>query len=37
MFSRKILSIFKNIFFTEHLRWLILEGTSEGTSLGKIL
>ena len=37
MFSREILEIFKNSFFTEQLRWLILEGFCEGTSLVKIL
>ena len=37
MFSREILWIFDIIFFTEHLRWLLLEGFCEGTSLVKIL
>ena len=37
MFSCEISQIFKNTFFTEHLRWLLLEGVCEGTSLVKIL
>ena len=38
MFSGEISQIFKNAFFTEHLRWLLLEveGVCEGTSLVKI-
>ena len=36
-FFCEISQIFKNIFFTEHLRWLLLEGVCEGTSLVKIL
>ena len=38
MVSCEILQIFKNTFFTERfLRWLLLEGVYEGTSLVKIL
>ena len=37
MFSCEILQIFNNTFFTEHLRWLLLGGVCEGTSLVKIL
>ena len=31
----EISQIFKNTFFTKHLRWLLLEGVFEGTSLVK--
>ena len=37
MFSCEISQIFKNIFFTEHLRCLLLEGVCEGNSLVRIL
>ena len=37
MFCREILWIFKNIFFTEHLQCLVLEGVCEGTSFVKVL
>ena len=37
MFYCEISQIFKNTFFTEHLRWLLQEGVCEGTSLVKIL
>ena len=37
VFSREILKIFINIFFTKHFRWLLLQGVCEGTSLVKIL
>ena len=36
-FSCGILQILNNFLFTEHLRWLLLEGVCEGTSLVKIL
>ena len=37
MFSCEISQIFKNTFFTEHLRWLLLDWVCEGASLVKIL
>ena len=37
IFSCKVSQIFKNIFFTEHLQWLLLERVCEETSLVKIL
>ena len=37
MFSGEIFQIFKNIFFIERFRWLLLEGFCEGTRLVKIL
>ena len=37
MFSCGTSQIFQNNFFTEHLRWLLLEGVYERTSLVKIL
>ena len=35
--SCEFLQMFKSIFFTEHLQWLLLKRVCEGTSLVKIL